>query len=180
MKAYLIVLLTGLLYFSVVGQVPHPVDTSFANSIFSYEKEGHYKEDYYSFQRTLNNNPRKSDLFFFKAKTKDNFYSITLYRDCRRETDIRFFPGKNKVRSIMQIKNNVVDGKVIMFNKRGKIEIIADYKNGKLMDVIYYRKKKFLKKYLDIFKNDAPLIISDTVSEDCLPVQLDNNEIKPE
>jgi hypothetical protein len=58
----------------------------------------------------------------------------------------------------MQISDTAMDGKIITFNKRGKVELIADYKNGKLLDVIYYRKEKYLRQYLEDYKERPPMV----------------------
>jgi antitoxin component YwqK of YwqJK toxin-antitoxin module len=144
-------------FMPLCAQIEIPKDSSFFTVITCHSKYAQYNKDYCQVNRWKKDN-HKYDFLYTKAKNGDNFYEINLFRNHLSESVINFYPGTYKIMNIMQISDTAMDGKIITFNKRGKVELIADYKNGKLLDVIYYRKEKYLRQYLEDYKERPPMV----------------------
>ncbi|HXU26197.1 MAG TPA: hypothetical protein VN698_03115 [Bacteroidia bacterium] len=69
---------------------------------------------------------------------------------------IKFDLHKGRIVSFNEWENHQVNGCFIVFNKGGKVDLILKYKQGKLVGVVYYRKKTVLDKYCKKFGVDSP------------------------
>ena len=73
-----------------------------------------------------------------------------------------YFYDSNQLMFFIEFQNDKVNGHLIWFNKRGKMELIARYENSKMIGVLYYRKSRNLKKYYKLFGIEAPVVITNT------------------
>ena len=74
-----------------------------------------------------------------------------------------YFYTNNKLMFFVEFQNNKVNGNLIWFSKRGKLELIARYKESKWIGIIYFRKRKNLEKFYKLFGTNAPVgIVKET------------------
>lgn len=128
-----------------------------------FRKELNYKyyeiDDYQSntqFQKidTLTNLIR---FLYDKKSNKDIFNWINFEEEKGHKLSIHFWDNSCKIKLIAEFVNYKANGMFIWFNKRGKIEIIAEYMDDRLVDIIYYRKEKFLNRFISVFGYNPPL-----------------------
>lgn len=87
-------------------------------------------------------------LYDFTLKdTGQSFFNVNLYKNQR-------------VSAVFQVVRDSIDGLMLLFNKKGRIELALVYERSELVHVLYYRKEKILLQFLKHRGKKSPFTFS--------------------
>ncbi len=87
------------------------------------------------------------ELFIQKTKRKFSYVSYSAKQDSAATKRIINFYKNGNVAYIAEAFNDELNGKLIYFTKRGRLDLILEYSTGKISGVLFSRTKDSLEKY---------------------------------
>jgi antitoxin component YwqK of YwqJK toxin-antitoxin module len=116
-----------------------------------------------------NENPCLKYYFFNNDTTKvmyscekKSIISLISYTNKECFSDFQFHKN-GKIKFIIEVKKNKVNGRIFCFDKKGRIELILSFKDSIMNDVLYCKSDKNLLKYIEQFKYGPPINYIDLI-----------------